>query len=349
MKSWQIVRWAEPLEMREYPNPTPQGREVVVRTIACGICHSDLHIWQGYFDLGGGERINIADRGVQLPFTMGHEVVGTVLALGPEAKGVAVGDRRIVYPWIGCGRCDVCRKGQELLCLTPRIVGTWKDGGYSDRVIVPDPRYLVDFTGIPEGLAATYACSGLTAYSAVRKAGELGPDDSLLLIGAGGVGLSSLHIARAITRAKLIVADVDPAKRALAEKEGAAVVDNGAENALARVRELSGGGVAAAIDHVGRPVTARFGIEALRKGGTLVVVGLYGDRLTIPVLWLPLRQLTFKGSFTGTLEELKELVALVKEGRIPPIPVHDRPIAEVNAVLDELRQGKIAGRVVLRP
>lgn len=349
MRSWQIVDWGKPLEPRDYPDPRPEGAQVLMKVDACGVCHTDLHLQEGFFDLGGGEAIRVADRGMKLPFTMGHEVVGTVLAAGPDAEGVAPGDRRIVYPWIGCGECDVCRKGQELLCLKPRIVGTWKDGGYSDRVMVPDARYLVDFEGIPEGLAATYACSGLTAYSAVRKVGELGPDDSLLLIGAGGVGLSTLHIARAITRARLIVADVDPAKRALAEREGALVVDNAAEGALAKVRELSGGGVAAAIDHVGRPATARFGIEALRKGGTLVVVGLYGDRVTIPVPWLPLRMLALRGSFTGTLGELKELVALVKAGKIPPIPVQDRPIAEVNAVLDDLRKGRVAGRVVLRP
>ena len=349
MRSWQIVDWGKPLEPRDYADPQPQGGQVLMKVDACGVCHTDLHLHEGFFDLGGGEALRVADRGVKLPFTMGHEVVGTVLAAGPDAEGVAPGDRRIVYPWIGCGQCEVCRKGQELLCLKPRIVGTWKDGGYSDRVIVPDARYLVDFDGIPEGLAATYACSGLTAYSAVRKVGELGPDDSLLLIGAGGVGLSTLHIARAITRARLIVADVDPAKRALAEREGAVVIDNAAEGALAKVRELGGGGVSAAIDHVGRPTTARFGIEALRKGGTMVVVGLYGDRLTIPVPWLPLRMLTLRGSFTGTLDELKELVALARAGRIPPIPVQDRPIAEVNAVLDDLRKGRVAGRVVLRP
>lgn len=349
MRSWQIVDWGKPLEPRDYPDPRPQGAQVLMKVDACGVCHTDLHLQEGFFDLGGGEAIRVADRGMKLPFTMGHEVVGTVLAAGPDAEGMAPGDRRIVYPWIGCGECEVCRKGQELLCLKPRIVGTWKDGGYSDRVMVPDARYLVDFDGIPEGLAATCACSGLTAYSAVRKAGELGPDDSLLLIGAGGVGLSTLHIARAITPARLIVADVDPAKRALVEKEGALVVDNAAEGTLAKVRELSGGGVAAAIDHVGRPATARFGIEALRKGGTLVVVGLYGDRVTIPVPWLPLRMLTLKGSFTGSLDELKELVALVRAGKIPPIPVQDRPLAEVNAVLDDLRKGRVAGRVVLRP
>jgi D-arabinose 1-dehydrogenase-like Zn-dependent alcohol dehydrogenase len=322
---------------------------VLLEVEACGVCHTDLHLHEGFFDLGGGEAIRVADRGIELPFTMGHEVVGTVLACGPDAVGTAPGDRRIVYPWIGCGTCAVCRKGEELLCLRPRIVGTWKDGGYSDRVLVPDPRYLVDFTGIPEGLAATYACSGVTAYSAVRKAGELSSEDSLLLIGAGGVGLSTLHVARAITAAKLIVADVDPAKRALAEEAGATVVDNGTADALAAVRAASGGGVAAAIDLVGRPATARFGIDALRKGGTLVVVGLFGDRLALPLPWLPLRMLTVKGSYTGTLRELQELVALAKDGRIPPIPVQDRPLGDVNAVLDELRHGRVAGRVVLRP
>ena len=119
--------------------PCPQGPEVLVRVTACGVCHSDLHIWQGFFDLGGGERINIADRGVELPFTMGHEVVGEVLSVGPEAKDVAVGDRRIVYPLIGCGKCPECLRGDELMCLQPRIVGTWRPGGYSDRVMCPMP------------------------------------------------------------------------------------------------------------------------------------------------------------------------------------------------------------------
>ena len=151
MHSYQIIDWGKPLQPRDYPDPKPQGAEAVVRVEACGVCHSDLHIWQGYFDLGDGERIRIADRGMQLPFTLGHEVAGTVEALGPGSggHGVAVGDRVVVYPWIGCGECAVCRRGEELLCLKPRIVGTWKDGGYSDRVLVPHARYLVPFGDLP--------------------------------------------------------------------------------------------------------------------------------------------------------------------------------------------------------
>jgi propanol-preferring alcohol dehydrogenase len=350
MRSMQIVDWGKPLELRAYADPRPQGTEVLLAVDACGVCHSDLHLQDGYFDLGGGEAIRIADRGMKLPFTLGHEVVGTVLALGPEAEGVAVGDRRIVFPWIGCGECAVCRRGEELLCLRPRIVGTWKDGGYSDRVIAPHARYLVDYAGISGELAATLACSGVTAYSAFRKVPELTDEDSLLLVGAGGVGLSTLHVAKALTPARIVVADVDAAKRERALADGASVaIDNAAEDALLKLREATGGGAAAAIDHVGRPATARFAIDGLRKGGTLVVVGLYGDRLALPMPLLPLRMLTLRGSYVGTLDEMKALVALVQAGRIPPIPVASRPLAEANAVLDELRRGQVIGRVVLRP
>jgi D-arabinose 1-dehydrogenase-like Zn-dependent alcohol dehydrogenase len=350
MRSMQIVDWGKPLEARDYPDPVPVGTEVILKVDACGVCHSDLHIHDGYFDLGGGEAIRIADRGMQLPFTLGHEVVGTVVALGPEAEGVQVGDRRIVFPWIGCGACAVCRRGDELLCLKPRIVGTWKDGGYSDRVRVPHARYLVAYDGIPTALAGTYACSGVTAYSAILKAGPLGPDDSLLLVGAGGVGLNGLHIAKALVPGRIVVADTDPGKREQALANGAhAVIDNAAPDALAALRQATGGGAWAAIDFVGRPSTARFAMDGLRKGGTLVVVGLYGDRMALPMPLLPLRMLTLKGSYVGTLDEMKALVALVQAGKVPPIPVETRPLAEVNGALDDLRKGRVAGRVVLQP
>ena len=130
MQSQQIVEWGKPLEGREAPTPEPEGTEVLVRVTACGVCHSDLHIWDGYFDLGGGQRITLEDRGVHLPFTMGHEIVGEVEAIGPDAEGVEIGDKRVVYPWIGCGECAVCQADDELLCMTPRTLGTRKPGGY---------------------------------------------------------------------------------------------------------------------------------------------------------------------------------------------------------------------------
>jgi len=217
MHAWQIVDFGKPLEPRDYPDPEPAGTQVLLRVTGCGVCHSDLHLWDGYFDLGGGKRLDLGGRGMTLPFTMGHEIVGEVIALGPDAEGVAIGQRRVVFPWIGCGECPECRRGEELLCAAPRTLGVRYGGGYADRVMAPHPRYLVDFDGIDEALACTYACSGVTAYSALKKAAAgLTADDSLLVIGAGGVGLSAVQMAGAVTPARIVVADIDEAKRAAA-------------------------------------------------------------------------------------------------------------------------------------
>ncbi|MDP6709522.1 MAG: alcohol dehydrogenase, partial [Alphaproteobacteria bacterium] len=336
MRAMQIIEWGKPLELREYPTPEPQGKEVLVRVTACGVCHSDLHIWSGHFDLGGGERLDIEARGVTPPFTMGHEPLGTVEALGPEAEGVAVGESYIVYPWIGCGACEHCQDADtELLCATPRVIGTRVDGGYADYVIVPDAKYLVDYTGVSQDLACTYACSGLTAYSALRKIGELTADDYLVTIGAGGVGLSAVHFASAVTPAKVITADVDGTKRAAARQVGAHdTIDNAEAGAVEKALEMTGGGAAATIDFVGRPETSRFGVDILRKGGRQVQVGLYGEKATVPLPFFPLKMISMIGSYVGSLNEMHELMALVKAGRVPPIPVEARPLEAVNSALD---------------
>lgn len=350
MRSYQIVAWGEPLERREYPTPEPQGTEVLVRVEACGVCHSDLHIWDGYFDMGDGQRITLADRGVDLPFTMGHEIVGEVVAVGPEAVGAAEGDKRVVFPWIGCGSCDVCLRGDELLCTRPKYLGTRAHGGYSDYVMVPDPKYLVDYSGVPTNLACTYACAGLTAYSALKKVAPLAKDDHFIVIGAGGVGLSAVHIAPAVVDAKMIVADVDGEKRSAARQAGAAeTIDNGEDGAVSRILKMTGGGVAAAIDFVGVPATTKFGIDVLRKGGSHVVVGLHGGALPISLPLFPFKMMSVRGSFVGSLEELRELMDLVKAGKIPPIPIEPRPMSETNRTLNDLREGRVLGRVVLTP
>ena len=177
----------------------------MLRVTGCGVCHGDLHIWEGYFDLGEGKRITLEDRGLELPFTMGHEVVGEVLALGPDAEGVSTGDLRVVYPWIGCGDCDTCARDEDLICLAPRTVGTRRAGGYSDRVIVPHAKYLVPYDGVSTELAATYACSGITAYSALKKADAAAKDDPIPIIGAGGVGLSAVHLAPHVVEGNVIL------------------------------------------------------------------------------------------------------------------------------------------------
>jgi len=350
MRAMQIVEFGKPLELREYETPQPTGKEVLVRVTACGVCHSDLHLWSGEFDLGGGEVMRLADRGMKLPFTMGHEPLGTVEQLGPDADGVAVGESYIVYPWIGCGECAVCERGDELLCLAPQVIGTRVDGGYADYVIVPDAKYLIDYSGVPQDLACTYACSGLTAYSALRKVGELTEDDYVMTIGAGGVGLSAVHFADAVTPAKILTADIDGTKRASARQVGAFdTIDNSEPDAVQKVLELTGGGAAATIDFVGRPETSRFGVDCLRKGGRQIQVGLYGEKAGIPLPFFPLKMLSMIGSYVGSLEEMHELMALVKAGKVPPIPVEARPLEAVNSALDDLTAGDVLGRVVVKP
>ena len=348
MLSYQITRWGAPLLANEAPTPEPTGTEVLLAVDACGVCHTDLHIWDGYFDLGDGQKATLEERGVNPPFTMGHEIVGRVAAVGPEASGIAVGDPCVAYPWIGCGACDVCAAEQDLLCLAPRYLGTRVHGGYADHVLVPDPKYLFSYAGIDPHLAATYACSGLTAFSALKKTLPLAASDTLLIIGAGGVGLNAIHIAPALTDAKLLVADIDPAKRAAASAAGAwRTVDNAAADAAAQIIEITGGGVAAAIDFVGAPATTELGLACLRRGGRHIIVGLYGSALSVSLPTFPFKQMTMRGSFTGSRPELEELLDLARAGRIKPLPVASRPMAQVNQTLNDLKNGQIVGRVVL--
>lgn len=351
MYAEQIVEWGRPLERREYANPEPKGTEVLLKVGACGVCHSDLHIHDGFFDFGGGQKMHMADRGVHPPLTLGHEIAGEVVAVGPEVRNVRPGERYILFPWIGCGECDICREGFENLCtVRPRVPGTRVDGGYASHVVCPHPRYLVSHEGIPAELACIYACSGITAYSALRKVVAFGDAPALLLIGAGGVGRNALHIAPGVFKGPVVVADTDPAKREAALAAGAAaVVDNGKADAVQAALEATGGGAVAAIDFVGRPETVQFGIDAVRKGGRVIVVGLYGDAMQLSTARLPLTALTLQGSYVGTLAEMKELMALVSAGKVAPIHYRTRPLAEANEALTDLRAGTVDGRTVLVP
>jgi D-arabinose 1-dehydrogenase-like Zn-dependent alcohol dehydrogenase len=351
MRAMQIIEWGQPLQFRDYPTPEPTGEQVLVRVESAGVCHSDdVHIWDGYFDLGGGNKVTLEQRGVTLPFTMGHEIAGEVAARGPQAKGVEIGKRYAVYPWIGCGACVVCKKGDELLCLTPRTLGTRTSGGYGSHVVVPEARYLVDYGTVPQALAATYTCSGITAFSALKKIRDhVDVGDHFLIIGAGGVGGQAVHIAPAYLAGRMLVADIDGDKRSHAREMGAVgTVDNNAADALRQVLQLSGGGVAGAIDFVGSPKTMEFGISALRKGGKLVMVGLYGGAASVSTVLFPFKMMSIEGSYVGTLQDLKELLELAQAGKIPPISLEARSADRATESLADLKTGgKVRGRVVM--
>jgi alcohol dehydrogenase, propanol-preferring len=145
----------------------------VVAAKAAGVCHSDLHIWEGGFDLGGGRRLILKDRGVHLPLTLGHETVGEILSIGPNVTDRKVGEMCLVYPWIGCSVCRICRNGYENLCMKSRCLGIHCDGDYSNQLLVPHSKYLVPLEGLDPVTAAPLACSGVTTYSALKKLGFL--------------------------------------------------------------------------------------------------------------------------------------------------------------------------------
>ena len=350
MHSYQLTAYGAPLERIEAARPEPSGDEVLLAVEACGVCHSDLHLADGYFDLGDARRLDLAG-GRELPFTLGHEIAGAVVACGPDAAGVAVGDRRVVYPWIGCGGCSTCDAGEEHLCGAPRALGVTRAGGFADHVLVPHARYLFDPGPVATAPAATWACSGLTAYGALRKVAAREPAAKhLLLVGLGGVGMAALGLAPSVVSAEVIAADVDAAKLDAAVARGAsATVDASAADAVKQVRRRTGGGAAAAIDFVGSARSAAFALGALAPGGTLVVVGLFGGALKLSLPLLPLKQLTVRGSYVGSLAEMGELMRLARGGAVAPLPIDERPLAEAQSALDDLRAGAVLGRVVLRP
>ena len=349
MRAWAVVENEAPLKEIELPTPEPKGTEVLLETTYCGVCHSDLHIWEGRYDLGGGKIMNLKDRGLSLPIAMGHEIVGRVVKLGPEAKGVKVGDIRIVFPWVGCGTCAACLADEDNMCLTPKSLGVYQHGGYATHVVAPHPRHLVDPGSLDPAVAATYACSGITVFSAIKKVMPLPADEPIVLVGAGGLGLNAIAVLRAMKHRNIVVVDISAEKRAAAEKAGATkTVDGSGEGVTKRIVEACGGQPIAVIDLVNGTASARFAFDSLRKGGKLVQVGLFGGELTLALPLMPIRALTVQGSYVGNVKELRELVALAQAGEVPALPVQTVPQRDANDALMRLRDGKVTGRLVLK-
>src|SRR3979411_2774510 len=355
MKSLQVTDFSPPLSEVDAPTPQPSGTEVLIRVKAAGVCHSDLHIWEGGYNLGHGRKpLSLKDRGVSLPLTMGHETVGEVLAFGPDAKGdnqgdIKVGDVALVYPWIGCGKCEVCLASEENMCLKPRSLGVYCDGGYADHMTVPHPRYLLNLKGLDPVTAAPYACSGVTTYSALKKV-QADFGSPIVIIGAGGLGLMALSLLKAMGGKGAIVVDIDARKREAAEKAGAlATVDGKAPDALEQLAQKAGGPIRAVIDLVGNAATTQLGFDCLTKGGKLVIVGLFGGGAPWALPLSPIKAITIQGSYVGNLRETQELLDLVRTKKIPPIPVTPMPLAKANEALTDLKEGKLVGRAVLTP
>jgi alcohol dehydrogenase/propanol-preferring alcohol dehydrogenase len=348
MEAWSVAEHGAPLIMIEKATPEPTGTEVLIAVTHCGVCHSDLHFWEGFYELGGGKRMELRERGVTLPRAIGHEILGRVAKLGPDAQGVAVGDRRIVYPWLGCGQCRRCRAGDDNLCLNQRSLGVMQDGGFASHVVVPHPRYLVDPGDVDPAVAATFGCSGITVLSAIRKIMPMAPDDPVVLLGAGGLGLAAIAMLRALGHQAIVSVDVSEEKRQAALAAGAtAVVDGTVADVAGAIVKAAGGPVLAVIDFVNGSATARAALDALAKGGKMVQVGVFGGELNVSLIGLIFRAATIMGNNTGNLADLHEVARLARDGRLAAIPVTTLPKDQANAALMRLRHGSVTGRLVL--
>ncbi len=347
MKGWMVVKANAPLEEITMPTPVPQGSEVLIEVTHCGVCHSDLHFWKGEYNMGGGHVMKLAERGVTLPRAPGHEVAGRVAALGPDAQGVKIGDMRVVFPWLGCGECEDCNNERDNMCLFPRSIGVVSNGGFGSHVVVPHARYLFDPGNVEPALAATYACSGLTCYSAISKVAPLTPGKPVLVIGAGGIGLMMIAMLKALGHDNIVVVDIDPAKREAALAAGARQVVDGNGDDLAPRVIAACGPVIAAFDCVNRDSTARAALDSLAKGGKLVLVGVAGGDLTLSLAGMIFRSQSVMGNLVGSPADLRAVLALANAGKLERTPVTCFPQNQANQAMLDLKAGKLTGRAVL--
>ncbi|MBF6271635.1 alcohol dehydrogenase [Nocardia farcinica] len=348
-QSIQLHNFGTPPTLTQHEVDAPTGSEVLVRVTGAGVCHSDLHIQDGYYDLGGGEHLSFKQR-VTFPVTPGHEISGVVVARGEDVTDVTIGQNVLVCPWVGCGDCPRCARGNENLCSNPQFLGVNRDGGYAEHVLVPHSRYLIDLGDLDPARAAPLTCSGLTTYSAIGKFGNDVDKEPLVIFGAGGLGLMAVGLLAIMGKTRPVVVEIDPERRSAALAAGArAAIDPTDSDADEQIRAAVGGPVLAILDVVGAGATFAQAYRLIEKGGRIVIAGLLGGDIRLQVPLIPMRSISIEGSYVGTLDELRELVTLVRTHGLPDIPVHTRELHEAPQAMEELRSGSVVGRLVLTP
>ena len=351
MKAARIVNVNEPLQVQDVQTPKPKDSQILVKVQSVGVCHSDVHVWEGYYEGISGQQLKTTDRGVKYPLTPGHEIAGIVDSLGEQVEGFSKYEKVLVYPWIGEGMCPACKIGQENLCDKPRSLGIYSDGGYAEYVLVPNYKYLVKIgDDMDTDISAPLACAGLTAYGAIKNA-NLKPDDNVVIVGTGGLGLMAIQLAKAVTGARIIAMDIDDKKLEVAKKEGADIIVNSKkEDPVKAIMELTGKlGADAVIDFVNATKTVETDMQFLRRRAKLLLVGLFGGELKLSLVTMPTRAYKIIGSYTGSLEDMVELVSLAKRGVIKQVVSKRFKLNQAGEALQMLKDGKIVGRGVINP
>lgn len=338
MKAVRYTGPRKPLELQEVPRREPGPGEVLIRVTAAGMCHTELHFASGLLDLGVA------------PVTLGHEVVGRIEAVGAGVQGDRVGERVIVYYYVGCGACRHCRVGDEHLCAAVKAeYGFVSDGGYAEYVTVPARNAVPLPDSISDEAAAPIGCGVTTAVHAAKLA-RLAPGEWVVVYGIGGIGFGLIQLARA-SGARVIAVGRREAKLAKARELGAEVtVDASTGNVAAHIRELTGGaGADVVFECVGTAETMAAASASLGRRGRLVFIGYSADAFTVHPIQLVVFEQQVMGSVGATLQDLHEAVALVERGVVRTVVDRTLPLEQFQRGLDALASGELVGRAVLLP
>ncbi len=339
MKAAILDDYKQPLRIADVPQPECAADEVLIQVEACGVCHSDLHLAEG----GWPQLLSAVT--VKMPLIMGHEAVGRVVEKGRDVEQFALGDR-VGVAWIywSCGQCRLCKEGLENLCPRQIITGVTVDGGYAEFVKAKASHV----TRVPEALSAQEAaplfCAGLTVYRASKKAG-IRPGQRVAVFGIGGLGHLAVQVAKSF-QAEVIGIDVTEEKLALARSLGADHVLNAAAGDFAAQLKKVGSPHVALVTSAAK-AAYDLAFSSLRPDGTLAVIGLPVEDLTFPPIVMVARETRIVASSVGTRADLRELLDLAAAGKVR-CRSEARPLAQINQVFDDMRHGRILGRVVVR-
>ena len=338
MKAAVLHAFAEPLSIEEIPTPSPGVGEVLIKVVACGVCHSDLHLAGGEWDM--------LRPITKLPLVLGHEVAGTIAALDEGVNGFAVGDR-VGVPWLHytCGECEFCRAGRETLCSKQQVTGCTVDGGFAEFLTAKASHTAKLLDSLSFEQAAPLLCAGLTVHNAIKTAG-VQAGQKIAIFGIGGLGHLAVQLAKACG-AEVIAVDVADDKLALARECGAdAVVNAAAAQAYKEIKKATGGGAHVVMVTSGSRAAYETALRSLRKGGTLSIVGMAPEPVSLSTVAMVSGEYRIVASAVGTREDLREVLQLASDGKVK-CRIETRPFAEVGTVLNEMKDGRILGRVVL--
>jgi propanol-preferring alcohol dehydrogenase len=330
-----VEEFGKPLVMREWQVPAPGPGQILVKTEACGVCHTDLHAANGDWPVKP-----------TLPFIPGHEAIGIVVALGSGVTSVQEGER-VGVPWLysACGHCEYCLSAWETVCASAQFGGYTKNGGFAEYILA-DPNYVAH---IPAGLdpkaAAPLICAGLTSYKGIKETAAR-PGEWVAISGIGGLGHLAVQYAKAMGLLVCAV-DVDDGKLDHAKKLGADLLVNAkhGDAAQAVIKGTDGGAHGVLIT---APSLAAFkqGVGMTRKTGTCVLVGLPPGEFPVPLFDVVANCISIRGSFVGTRQDMAEALAFAARGQVK-VDFELQPLAEINDVFNRLEHGKVASRVVL--